>query len=148
MDQHNNTPDQQRAPENIPASEYLLDHVLAADEHDFAYGGVSEERFEAARATWRGRNTMDAIAYPLPKTDEQIAAKNKGYEERKKILFDDSVKYRAKLDEAGIDTSGLDRGYFYDVDYQLARRYRSGLLEKYADNFAIEFITEHQELFK
>lgn len=126
----------------------FIANVLAADDYDLAHGGVSSERFETARDIWRGRNIMDLEAYPLPKTKEQIAARNRSYEERKKILFDDFIKYRAELDKAGIDTSGLDRGYFYDVDCQLARRYREGLLEKYADDFAIKFIVKHRELFE
>lgn len=126
----------------------FIANTLAADDYDFAYGGVSEGRFGAAQAAWRERNRADLGAYPLPKTYKQIAARNKSYEERKKILYEDFLEYRSNLDAAGIDTSGLDRGYFYDVDYQLTRRYRDGSLEKYADNFAIQFITKHQELLK
>lgn len=122
-------------------------NFLGADEYDFAYGGVGPERFNAAQAAWRERNIADMKAYPLPKTKEQAAARNKSFEERKKILFNDFLKFRANLDEAGIDTSGLDRGYFYDVDLQLARRYRDGEAEKYADNFALNFVTKHRELF-
>ena len=125
----------------------FIANFLAADGYDLAYGGVSPERFEAARAAWRERNIADMKAYPLPKTNEQVTARNKSFEERKKILFDDFLKFRTKLNEAGIDTSGLDRGYFYDVDLQLARRYRDGEAEKYADDFAVDFVTKHPELF-